>query len=681
MIFSYNWLQSFFKKKLPKPEKLAEILTTASFEVSEVGKRGNDFILDIDILSNRAPDCFSHLGIARECSALLNYKIQIPNAKLKEDKTKRARDLIKIEVKDKKACPRYSARVITDVKVGPSPKWLKERLEVCGLQSISNIVDVANYVMLETGQPLHAFDAEKITGEKIIVRLARKPTVHTQGEKISALDGKKYELDNNILLIADQKEPLAIAGIKGGKRAEIDKNTKTIVLESANFDPIVIAKSSKKLNLRTDASLRFEHGIDPNLTESAINRAAILITEIAKGKVTKDLIDFYPKKVLSRKVKLDLNYVDSLIGAKISEKEIKNILERLGFKTKKIKTQLIEVTVPTFRLDISLPEDLIEEIARIHGYNNVVPISPIAILIPPVKNLDIFWEDMTKNILKDMGFTEVYNYSFINQKEKEIFNFKNIIEVENPLSSDYQYLRPSLIQGLLKDVARNQKFLKEIKIFELGKIFKNKKGEEKRMISGLTIGDAFLDLKGTVDVLFNKLGIADVWYDSFKSTPEDSKISIWVSKKSAEIKVNQEELGFLGEISPKILGRLKIVGKVVAFDLDFEKLSRLSSEEHEFRPISSYPAAIQDIAVLVPRDVLVDEILNKIQIAGGNLVRDVDLFDIYEGEELPDGKKNLAFHIIYQAEDRTLSSDEINKIHKKIISALEENPEWQVRKQ
>jgi phenylalanyl-tRNA synthetase beta chain len=672
MVFSYNWLQSFFKQKLPKPEKLAEILTMAAFEVISVDRCGNDFILDIDILPNRAPDCFSHLGVARECAALLDYRFKIKDYKLKEDKNLTANDFIKIEVKDKKSCPRYTARVITDIKVGPSPKWLKERLEVCGLQSINNIVDLANYTMLETGQPLHAFDAEKIGGKKIIVRRAKK------GEKISALDGKKYELDNNILLIADQKEPLAIAGIKGGKKAEIDKNTKTIVLESANFESIVIGKSSKKLNLRTDASLRFEHGIDPNLTESAVNRVVSLIAEFAKGKVVKGLIDFYPKKALPRKIKLDFNYIDSLIGVKISEKEIKNILERLGFKTKKIKARLIEVTVPTFRLDIYLPEDLIEEIARIYGYNNVVSISPIATLIPPVKNLDIFWEDMAKNILKDMGFSEVYNYSFISKKESDIFNFKSLIEIENPLSSDYQYLRPSLIPNLFKNVAKNKKFSQEIKIFELGKIFK--KGEEKRMISGVMTGDAFFDAKGVVDVIFNKLGIAKVWYDEFKPTPEESKISCWVQKKCAEIKVNQEEIGFLGEISPKILEKLKISDKVVVFDLDFEKLSKLASEEHEFRPISSYPAAIQDIAILVPRNILVEEVLNKIEIAGGGLVRDVDLFDIYEGEELPDGKKNLAFHIIYQAEDRTLSSAEINKIHKKIISALEENPEWQVRK-
>ncbi len=672
MIFSYNWLQSFFKQKLPKSEKLAEILTMASFEVAGVEKKEKDFTLDIDILPNRAGDCFSHFGIARECAALLGYKLKNIKNNLKEDKKIKAKDYIKIEIRNKKACPRYTARVITDVKVGPSPKWLKEKLEVCGLQSINNIVDLANYTMLETGQPLHAFDAGKILGGKIIVRLAKK------GEKISALDGKKYDLDSNILLIADQKEPLAIAGIKGGKKAEIDKNTKIIVLESANFDSIAIGKSSKKLNLRTDASLRFEHGIDLNLTESAVNRVAGLISEIAKGKIARGLIDFYPNKSFLKKVKLDLNYVDSLIGIKISEKEIKNILEKLGFKTKKNKDKSIEVTIPTFRLDISLQEDLIEEIARIRGFNSIPSISPIAALIPPIKNLDIFWEDMAKNILKDMGFSEVYNYSFISKKEKDLFNFKNLIELENPLSLDYQYLRPSLIPNLLKNVSKNQKIMEDIKIFELGKIFG--KAGEKRMLTVLMTGDRFFEAKGTIDLLFNKLGIAKVWYDEFKPTPEESKILVWDQKKCAEIKVNQEEVGFLGEISPKILERLKIVGKVVALDLDFEKLSRLFSEEHEFRPISSYPSAIQDIAVLVPGDVLVEEILSKIQIAGGELVRDVDLFDIYEGEELPEGKKNLAFHIIYQAEDRTLSSEEINKIHKKIISSLEENPEWQVRK-
>jgi len=303
---------------------------------------------------------------------------------------------------------------------------------------------------------------------------------------------------------------------------------------------------------------------------------------------------------------------------------------------------------------------------------------------------------MIKNILKEAGFTEVYNYSFISPEQFSIFNFQSSIEVENPISEEQKYLRPSLIPNLLKDVQKNQKNFREIRIFELGKIFQAPK-LEKRMLSGLMTGEAFYQMKGMIDLLLNKLGISNVWYDEYQPTPEDynppttsshspkgewapSKISIWHPKKCAEIKVNHEEIGFLGEISQKILGELAIEGKIVVFDIDFEKLQRLSSEETIYQPISRYPAAVRDIAVLVPLEVRVEEVLNKIETAGGILVKDVDLFDIYEGEELPEGKKNLAFHIIYQAEDRTLSSKEIDEIQQKIIKTLEEDPEWQVRK-
>lgn len=674
MNFSYNWLQSFFTKKLPAPEKLAELLTTHSFEVEDIRKFGNDFILDIDVLPNRGADCFSHFGVARECAALLDYRFQIKDYRLKENKDLKAQDFVKIEVKDKKSCPRYTARVVSNVKVGPSPKWLKEKLEICGLQSINNVVDIANYVMLETGQPLHAFDARKIAGNKIIIRKAKK------GEKISALDGKTYNLDEGVLVIADLKGPLAIAGIKGGEKAEIDKKTKDIIIESANFDPLTIAKTSRKLNLKTDASVRFENGIDPNLTQIAADKTALLVKEIAGGDITKGLIDFYPKKNLPKKVRLNLIYMTQLIGVVIHSGEVKRVLTSLGFKISDYKHPWMTVEVPTFRLDIIFPENLIEEIVRIYGYQKIPSTYPRATLIPPKRNLDIFWEDITKNILKESGFSEVLNYSFISKKEKDLFGFKNIFELENPLSSDFQYLRPSLIPNLLKNVAENQRFFKEIKIFEFGKIFMTGQNREKRMLTCVMTGDSFFEAKGVLDLFVTKLGISKVWYDNYKATPEDSKLNIWLPKKCAEIKIDNEEIGFLGEISPRILERLKITGKVVIFDLDFEKLLKLASEEHEFRPISAYPAAIRDIAILVPREVLVEEVLNKIETVGGKIIHDVDLFDIYEGEELPDNKKNLAFHIIYQAEDRTLSSGEIDKIHKKIINALEEDPEWEVRK-
>jgi len=675
MIFSYNWLQSFFKKKFPKPEKLAEILSMHFFEVEEIEKNGNDWEIDIDVLPNRGADCFSHLGIAREISAILGYKFEIPDKKPEETKDK-TKDFIKVEVRSKKDCNRYTAKVITDVKVGPSPDWIKEKLKVSGLKPINNIVDITNYIMLETGQPLHAFDLDKISDRKIIIKQAEK------GDIITTLDDERYGLDKNILVIADSKRPIAIAGIKGGKKAGIDKKTRDIVLESANFNAKTIRESSKAIDLKTDASWRFEHGIDLNLTETAIKRASYLIQELAKGKVCQGLVDFYPKKHAVKKIKLDLDYVQNLLGIKISASKIKSILKDLGFDVLKSITSQFLVKVPTFRLDILIQEDLIEEIGRIYGYENIPLAFPNTALIPAKRNLNIFWENKVKDILKESGLTEAYNYSFVSKKQGEIFgyNISNMIELENPLSAEYQYLRPSLIPNLLKILKENQKFFKDIKIFELGTIFNKGKVVEKRMLTGVVSGDAFYETKGVIDLLLNKLGLSDIWYDEYKATPEESKISIWHPKRCAEIKVRQSEIGFLGEISPSIIEQLKLKSKVVIFDFDFEKLQRLCSEETEFSPISVYPSAIRDIAVLVPRGVLVESVLNKIHAIGGVLIKDIDLFDIYEGEEMPEGKKNLAFHIIYQAKDRTLSSKEIDEIQNKIIKGLDKNLEWEVRK-
>lgn len=666
MIFSYNWLKDYVKN-LPKPEKLAELLTLRSFEVLELKKFKADHVLDIDILPNRAGDCFSHVGIAREAAAILNSKFYIkdsvPTGHLPKGEKPQTKNLISVEVRSRSYCPRYTAKVIFDVKVGPSPKWLRGRLEVCGLNSINNIVDIANYVMLELGQPMHAFDLEKLQGGKIIVRFAKN------GEKITTLDNQKFDLSQNILVVADAKKPIAIAGIKGGKGPEIDKGTQKVVLESANFNPTIIRKGSLLLGLKTDASLRFEHGIDPNLTEVAINRAAFLIQKIASGKAARDLIDFYPQKTNSQKIKLDLNYLKSLLGIEIPEREVKNILTRLGFKVIGLRPSLL-VEVPTFRRDISIAEDLVEEIGRIFGYEKIPAVFPIISLVPPSRNEDIFWENVVKDILKELCFTEVCNYSF--QKDPSTGSGQEgaAIEVENPTSQEYRYLRPSLITNLLKNIEKNVKTFSEIKIFELGKIFKDK--TEKRMLTGLTAGYDFYHLKGIIDSLFDKLGIAKVWYDDYQATPEDSPEFLWKKGRSAEIKVGNIELGFLGE--------LRNEPKLTAFDLDFEKLKTLATEEKEYRPISRYPTTIRDLAVLVPLFTKVDEVLNVLEIAGGPLVTDVDLFDIYEGEGISEGKKNLAFHIIYQAQDRTLTSIEVYKIHQKIIETLEENPEWQVRR-
>ncbi len=533
--------------------------------------------------------------------------------------------------------------------------------------------------MLETGQPLHVFDFDKIDGKKIIVRKARK------GEKMISLDNEEYNLDENILVIADENAVLAIAGIKGGKKAEVDENTKTIVLESANFDYQIIRKASKKLGLRTDASWRFEHSIVPDLTELGIDRLTNLVQETTNGKIMKT-IDYYPEKSARTRVKLDLNFVETLLGAKISKKEIIKILESLGFTIVKdfIEEQEILFESPIYRTDISIQEDLIEEIGRIYGYEKIEAKLPSGILAPCKRNDIVFYKDKIKNILKEFAFSEARNSSFVSSKQVADFAVarERLIEIENPVNIEQKFLRNSLILNLLENVKYNFKYFDEIKFFEIGKVFsKNFSAKEKLSLSGVIARkeqkNGFYEIKGVVDLLLNKLGISDIWYNG---NAEFGDNSIFEQHRRAEIKANNTAIGFLGEISETILRKMKIQGKLVVFDIDFEKLIKLCSEEQIYRPVSLYPSAVRDIAVLVPRGVKVVDVLNKIDIVGNEIIVDVDLFDIYEAEDFAGGKKNLAFHIVYQAKDRTLLSQEIDETQNKIIEVLEQEDEWEVRK-
>lgn len=680
MRFSLNFLQSFFIKKLPPAEKIAEILNLHSFEVKNIEKIDNDFVLDIDIPPNRGSDCFSHIGIAREVGAVLGIKFYFPEINFREEKKLKINDFIELQIKNPQACLRYNGALVFDVKVQESPSWLSKRLISCGIRPINNIVDITNYVMLELGQPLHAFDFDKISGQKpkkIIVRNAKLK------EKIICLDKEEYELDKEVLVIADQKASLAIAGIKGGKKAEITDSTKRVFLESANFSPSFIRKASREIDLKTDASLRFEHGLDPNLTEIAIKRALYLIEKFANGKIVSGILDYYPQKSSPLKIFLPYEKIEKLLGIKILSSKIKKILESLEIKIISEKKEGLFVQIPTFRRDLNLVEDLIEEIGRIFGYEKIASKLPISVLNLPEKNLELYWEQMAKDILKELGFNEVYNYSFIGEKDKEIFKLKEVIELENPTSAEFKYLRPSLIPNLLKNLRENRKYFEKIRVFELGKVFlleeKNKIREKKRL-TGLLNGDVFFEAKGMVESLIHKMGIARIWYDSFEAYPIDTLPSIWHPGKTAQIKINQEIIGFLGEISPSLLNSLGIKERVVIFDLDFEKLANLATEEITYQPVSQFPAVIRDISILVPIFTRVDEVINTIEIAGGELLVNVELFDIFEGENLPEGKKSLSFRLIFQAKDRALSSKEIDLIFQKIITAIEENLDWEVRK-
>ncbi|MBI2625099.1 MAG: phenylalanine--tRNA ligase subunit beta [Candidatus Nealsonbacteria bacterium] len=668
MLFSYNWLKEYISGKLPQPKKLAEILTMHSFEVTELKRISGDRVFNIDILPNR-PDCLSCIGLAREISALLGRKLGETRAPKTEKLTvgKGSLDPVKIKIINHTLVPRYSAILLEGIEIKDSPRWLRSKLEKVGVRSVNNIVDITNFVMLETGQPLHAFDYDKIKGAKITLRMAR------EREFLITLDGIRRPLREGVLVIEDKERLIDLAGVMGGRSSEIDSKTKNVFLQAGNFERQNIARTVKKMGFGTQASNIYSQGVDPAMTAAGLERAHFLIKDLAGGKIVQ-LVDIYPKKVLPKRIRLDEGRIENLLGVKIPQKNAVSILKNLGFKQEKPL-----VLVPAFRQDINLEEDLVEEVGRIYGYQNIPAALPVAALSSPKRNLDIFWRDFVKAVLKESGFAEVYNYSFIPEKEAKIFG--KSIELENPISQDYKYLRPSLLPGLISNISQNKKYFTDIKIFELGKVFKKQNGfEEKNMLSGLILGEAFYELKGIVDLLLSKLGISGVWYDSYQQTPQESKIEIWHKEKSAEIKVDGEEIGFLGEISPSLLKEFKIEGKVTALDIDFEKLSKLSSEEHEYEPISRFPSAIRDLAVLVPPETKVADVLNAIETAGGKLVRDVDLFDIYEGEEVGEGQKNFAFHIIYQSEDHTLNSAEVEAVHNKIIQAIEKNIQWQVRK-
>lgn len=683
MRFSYNWLKEYIDGKLLDAKKLGELLMFHSFELESVEKAGKDWVLDIDVLPNRAHDCLSHIGIAREAVAILGLKLKMPLANPKEDKNLKIRDLIRAEVEEADDCFRYGAIYLKDIQVKESPAWLKERLKALGLLPINNIVDATNYVMVETGQPLHAFDADKI-GKQIFIRRAGK------GEDIKTLDKDKkaFNLDESMLVIADLRKPVAIAGIKGGEETGIDKNTKNIVVEAANFNPILIRKTSQKLKLKTDASWRFENGIDPNLIDFSLNRIAYFLQKVAGGKLACGKVDIYPKKILPKKIKLETEYATRLLGFEISKAQCVKILNSLGFICNDAGPKHILVECPTRRIDVVLQEDLVEEIGRVVGYLNIQSTFPRVAIVPPKRNDEFFWRDNAKKVMKELGFCEAYNYSFIGEKEKEDFKWpqKNLFEIENPISSLNKFLRPSLSFGLIRNVKDNLKNFDEVKLFEIGSVFQNQKIKEKKMAAGIFAkkgrnNEGFFELKGVVEQLLNDLGIMDIWYDNVKATPNNSTMDLWQEQQTAEIKTAGKELGFLGEVSFKLLETLGIKERVFMFELDFEKIAKLANEESEYEPIVFHPSVFRDLAVVVPSGTKTADILNIISAVGGKIVKDVDLFDVYSGVEIGRGKENLAFHIIYQDENKTLNSKEVDETHKKIVEELEKNPDWEIRGQ
>ena len=690
ILVSYNWLKDYVEIK-DSPKELARKLSLCGPSVERIiekkfDSKDIDYIFDTEITTNR-PDVLSIIGFAREVSAITGRRLKKPYCL--EDDIRKCRllqknnetvrnDILKIQIQDKKNCLRYMAIVLDNIKIEKSPEWMQKRLLSYGVRPINNIVDITNFVMLEYGQPMHAFDYDKIYDKKnIIIRKARKE------EKIITLDNEIKKLNSEMLVIADEKEPIAIAGIKGGKKAEIDSKTKTIILEAANFNEVSIRKTARALNLYSESSTRFEKGLSDQLPLLAMMRAVKLVQNLTKAKIASSLIDEKTKKYQPKKIKLNKKNVEIFLDVKISDKKIIKILKSLGFE---IENSII--TVPFWRdKDVEKEVDLIEEIARIYGYRKLPTELPVGKIPQKEKNWQFYWENKIKEILSGAGMAEIYSYSFISGEllKKCGFDSKECLKLLNPLNADLEYMRPSLIPSLLQIIFQNQKIKEEFEIFELANIYLPKKSgalpDERLNLCGVVVQKEskklFYQAKGIIELLFKKIGI-DAEIISYQAT--DRNNNIWHFTKTAEIFIKDESIGVIGEINQEILKKFNINLRVAMFDFDFLKLIKYATTNRAYQPIIKFPPIKLDLAIVLDKKILWDNIQKIIYRNGENLAKKVELFDIYEGRGVPKGKKSLAFHITYQSVGRTLEDKEINKIQDKIIKELEKNFKAEIRK-
>lgn len=694
MKFSYNWLKDLINpvRKLEKmkfsngvkfkqsPEELADILTMY-FTETAVKYKGKRPILEIELLANQVAHASSHLGLAREIGALIGKKVDYPAVNLKEEKLS-AKQFLDIEIKTSN-CNCYVAKVMQGVKVNESPKWLKQRLIDCGLRPINNIVDAANYVMLETGQPLHIFDFDKIethnknlkNKKKIIIRQAK------QNEEITTLENITYKLNEEIMVIADDKGPLALAGLKGGKRPGISKKTINIVLESANFNGANIRTTSQKLRLKTDASWRFSHNISPELADYAVDRLAQLIQQISGGHLLQDKIAKGITK--QRKILIPISWknFEKFLGFSIKKTKIIHDLYVLGFSLVK-KRDYILVSPPRFRNDLNIKEDVMGEIARLYGMNNIKSVLPKETLSIPVRNEFFEFREKIKDWLRGYSLEEVYNYSFISEKDKNILPGEwqeKLIEIKNPTSVLFKYLRPTLLINFIKNVNDNICFCEKIRFFEIGKLYFREKGflNESFVFSGVLFcknkkdksdsANLFYEAKGIIENLFSCFGIDknDYLFKSLESTQYQSLL-----EQGAAIYKSKDLIGVIGNPKKELLKKYDCEGGFAFWEIKLLPLLEIVNEEREFQPLPKYPAVIRDISFIIQQNVSIDKILDVIQKASPYNLEDVDLFDVYTGGDIQANAKSLSFHLIFRSKNHTLKNEEIDKEMEKIYTAL-----------
>ncbi len=642
----------------------------------------SDTMIEIDLTPNR-PDCLSIIGTAREIAAIVKKELSCPdNALPVAGKEIHERTSVTVDAPD--LCPRYAARIIENITVAPSPFWLQERLRSVGLRPINNIVDITNFVLMEQGQPLHAFDLDRLEEHRIVVRAA------AEGEVFTTLDEKERTLLKNMLLICDGKKPVAIAGVMGGLNSEIETDTRNVLLESAYFNPVSIRKTSKTLGLNTDASHRFERGVDPQGTLLALDRAARLIAELGNGRILDGVIDECGNLPQSQTITLSAKQTNRLLGTDFNPTEIRDLLISVGFNTAEKTRDALSVTAPSFRVDIKRPEDLMEEVARLSGYDHIPTTYPLIPAEARTPQTVIDHRRNAKTILNGFGFDEAINYSFMDTMDCDRLLLhtddyrRSLVEILNPLTEDQTVMRSTLLPGLLKSAHRNiSQRSKTSRLFEIGKVFigkgKTHLPNEIEILAGLWTGlrtDAlwnvpetdcdFYDLKGVVEALFSALKIKNI---SFTRMPVGA--GAYMKKGfAAQIIAGDTPLGLVGELHPRVLRNYDLKQAVFYFELDISKLYGMIPESLQARPIPKYPATSRDVTVIIDRDIEADSLLTFIRDLKEDLVEQLSLFDVFADDPIPDGKKSVSFRIVYRSHEETLEDDRVNNLHKRLSERL-----------
>lgn len=639
-------------------------------------------IIDFEITPNR-PDCLSIEGLGRETAISLGKEFKNPRKNLDELNIENKEEIegLRVSIEDSDLCYRYIARVVKNVKIGPSPEWIARRLKAVGIRSINNIVDITNYVMLELGQPMHAFDINSIEGKQIVVRRAK------DGEKMTTLDGIEHELDNSMLVIADSKKPVAIAGVMGGENSEIEENTTTILFESAIFNGGSVRKTAKKVGLRTESSSRFEKGLPAENAERAINRAIELVEMLNAGTKVDGKIDVYPTRQEIPEIKLEPEKINALLGLNLSKEEMVAILEKVECK---IESDI--VIPPYFRQDIEASADLAEEVVRFYGYDKLETSLVKADTTIGIKNKLQKIQDKMKFEMVSNGFSEIYTYAFINQKDLDKINVpevselrSQIINIRNPLSEDYKVMRTTTLPSMMQTLATNYNNKNsDVRLYDLSRVYKNDKSQIENGTNPteefvLTIGmygknADFYILKGLVENVLQSSGVTK--YD----IQGDENNQSYHPGRCANFKVGIDTIVTLGEIHPLVTGNYGINERVYVAEVNVSKITKYAKTNKKYEPIAKFPAIERDISIIVDENVEVKQIEKIIEKRAKKLIESIKLFDIYRSDKLEANKKSVAYSLVFRAKDRTLSDSDINPVMEAIIADLEGTLNAELRK-